>query len=601
MNDFNETLMLNGKPHTNENKVYGSKNPMLRVAAIHDLSGFGRCALTVVIPVMSAMGIQVCPLPTAILSTHSGGFDGFTFQDLTEGMKPYAAHWKSLGIDFDCIYSGFLGSLAQIATVAQFIDDFGSCGRQLVVVDPVMGDDGVLYKTYTLKMQEEMKRLVKKANVVTPNYTEACFLTGGKYSEAPVTIDIIKKMLCDICDIGPEMAVITNVRLEAEAGMPLQAGLRLSEIPGAEKKHTKLPSKNSDNGKYIALNAGYTRMDDRYHFIAFKPVTANYPGTGDLFASVLTGNLMKGCTLEEAMKKATEFVSYTAALTYSCSTPEREGVMLERALHLLAGEAEASNGGAKAFKCKVAAIKEEAGVPLKKPGISDKYNPAEAFSRTAMLIGEGALEKLKGSTVAVFGVGGVGSHAADALARCGVGKLVLIDYDNIEPSNINRQVHATAMTVGKLKAEVMKERILEINPDAEVTALVRRYRPGDAEGLVSCDYDYIIDAIDDVAAKTDLIAKAKEAGVPVISSMGTGNKLDPSQFEVADIYSTSVCPLARVMRKELKKRGVGSLKVVYSKEEPAKVSASVPGSISFVPPVAGLILAGEVVRELMKM
>ncbi len=146
----------------------------------------------------------------------------------------------------------------------------------------------------------------------------------------------------------------------------------------------------------------------------------------------------------------------------------------------------------------------------------------------------------------------------------------------------------------------MKERILEINPDAEVTALAGRYRPGDAEGLVSCDYDYIIDAIDDVAAKTDLIAKAKEAGIPVISSMGTGNKLDPSQFEVADIYSTSVCPLARVMRKELKKRGVGSLKVVYSKEEPAKVSASVPGSISFVPSVAGLILAGEVVRELIK-
>jgi tRNA A37 threonylcarbamoyladenosine dehydratase len=240
----------------------------------------------------------------------------------------------------------------------------------------------------------------------------------------------------------------------------------------------------------------------------------------------------------------------------------------------------------------------------------------DEFSRTRLLLGEQAMEKLKNAAVAVFGVGGVGSYCAEALARGGVGTLVLFDNDRVCPSNINRQLIATRKTVGRKKVEVMRERILEINPDAGVVTHDCFYAAENADAFDLSHFTYIVDAIDTVSSKLELILRAEKAGVPIISCMGAGNKLDPTRFEVADIYSTSVCPLARVMRRELKARGVKKLKVVYSRE-PAAVPAgiagaespqgedrpgagrrSVPGSVSFVPPVAGLILAGEAIKDI---
>lgn len=223
---------------------------------------------------------------------------------------------------------------------------------------------------------------------------------------------------------------------------------------------------------------------------------------------------------------------------------------------------------------------------------------SERFSRTELLIGAENMERLRRARVAVFGVGGVGGYAVEALARSGVGTLDLIDADTVSRSNINRQIIATEKTVGLGKASVAKARALEINPEIKVNVHEIFYLPETAAQFDFALYDYVVDAIDTVTGKIALVMQAKEAGVPVISSMGAGNKLDAAAFQVADIYKTSVCPLAKVMRRELKKRGVRSLKVVYSKEEPVKTGSRLPGSIAFVPPVAGLILAGEVVKDL---
>ncbi|MCM1245433.1 MAG: tRNA threonylcarbamoyladenosine dehydratase [Roseburia sp.] len=220
----------------------------------------------------------------------------------------------------------------------------------------------------------------------------------------------------------------------------------------------------------------------------------------------------------------------------------------------------------------------------------------DEFERSRLLLGEEALELLGKKTVAVFGVGGVGGYVAEALARTGVGTLHLIDNDKVSVSNINRQIIALHSTVGRYKTEVMKERIMDINPQAEVIVHNCFFLPENADSFSFSGYDHVVDAVDTVTAKLEIIVRAEKAGVPVISSMGAGNKLDPSRFEVADIYETSVCPLARVMRRELKKRNVKKLKVVYSKEEPIK--QRVPGSVAFVPSVAGLLIAGEVIREL---
>ncbi len=227
----------------------------------------------------------------------------------------------------------------------------------------------------------------------------------------------------------------------------------------------------------------------------------------------------------------------------------------------------------------------------------------EQFSRTELLLGQEAMDRLRQSRVAVFGIGGVGGHVVEALARAGIGYLDLIDHDKVSMSNINRQIIATFDTVGMDKVDVMKERILSINPDARVETHRCFYLPENADMFDFLQYSYVVDAIDTVTAKIELVLRAKEAGVPVISCMGTGNKLNPMQLEIADIYQTSVCPLAKVMRRELRKRNVEKLKVLYSKEEPIKNYLSmqgraVPGSVSFVPSAAGLIIASEVVKEL---
>lgn len=231
----------------------------------------------------------------------------------------------------------------------------------------------------------------------------------------------------------------------------------------------------------------------------------------------------------------------------------------------------------------------------------------EQFSRTEMLIGKEGVEKLKKSKVAIFGIGGVGSFVVEGLARAGVGKFILVDNDKVAESNLNRQLIATTKTIGRQKVEVCKERILEINPEAKVEIYSEFFMP-DSPEIFDDTADYIVDAIDTVTAKIELIIRANKLNIPIISCMGTGNKLEPAMFEVTDIYKTSICPLAKVMRKELKTRGIKKLKVLYSKEEPIKPVAEnrestkkqTPASISFVPSVAGLIIAGEVIKDIIK-
>lgn len=221
------------------------------------------------------------------------------------------------------------------------------------------------------------------------------------------------------------------------------------------------------------------------------------------------------------------------------------------------------------------------------------------FSRTQLLYGEEVMAFFASCRVAVFGVGGVGGYVVEALARTGIGALDLIDNDKVCITNINRQILATTKTVGKYKVDVAKERICEINPDCRVTTFRTFYLPDTQDQIDFGGYDYVVDAIDTVTGKLTIIENATKAGIPVISSMGAGNKLNPAAFEVADIYETSICPLAKVMRRECRKRGIESLKVVYSKEEPIPPpDRDVPGSTAFVPSVAGLIIAGEVINDL---
>lgn len=241
----------------------------------------------------------------------------------------------------------------------------------------------------------------------------------------------------------------------------------------------------------------------------------------------------------------------------------------------------------------------------------------EQFKRTELLLGIENVEKLAKARVAIFGVGGVGGYVCEALVRSGVGAFDLIDSDTVSVTNINRQIIATNSTVGKFKVDVMRDRMLDINPDVDVRVYKCFFLPENADEFPFQEYDYIVDAVDTVTAKIELIVKATEMGIPVISSMGAGNKLDASAFKVADIYKTNVCPLAKVMRRELKKRNIKKLKVVYSEEQPLKPieelkdgakeiasetqhvkARSTPGSVAFVPSVAGLILAGEVVKDL---
>lgn len=230
------------------------------------------------------------------------------------------------------------------------------------------------------------------------------------------------------------------------------------------------------------------------------------------------------------------------------------------------------------------------------------------FSRTELLIGEEKLDKLRKSHIAVFGLGGVGSYVVEALARCGVGRLTVIDHDTVSQSNINRQLIALHSTVGRKKTEVVKERVLDINPDCAVTTFDEFYCADNADKIFAKKYDYVVDAIDSVESKLDLIKRCKDNNIPIICSMGTGNKLNPRMFEVEDIFKTQVCPLCRSMRSRLRKMGIDELKVVYSKEEPTQyrkeldyeTAKPVIASISFVPSVAGLIIAENVIKDIVE-
>jgi pyridoxine kinase len=273
------------------------KTYMPRVAAVHDLSCVGRCSLTVIAPVLSCMGIQVCPLPTAILSTHLGGFKKAQFYDFTEHMTDFFKHWQQEKLSFDCIYSGFLASVEQIQVVSQFIDDFAR-KETLVLVDPVMGDEGKLYSVYTPQMQESMKILLKKANVITPNYTEASFLLGETYQEGIDDLALIKDWLVRLAEFGPDFVIIT--------GIPF----------GADK----------------LVNAGYEKGTHDFWMIESMRMPIRYPGTGDIFASVVGGAMLKGYSLSIAIERAAEFVTRSIKTTFMANTPAREGVLLETAL-----------------------------------------------------------------------------------------------------------------------------------------------------------------------------------------------------------------------------------------------------------------------------
>ena len=268
-----------------------------RVAAIHDLSGFGRCSLTVAIPILSAMGLQCCPLPTAFLSTHTGGFEGFTFLDMTEEMPRVAAHWKSLDLWFQAIYSGFLGSVRQIDIVEAFIRQF--CREDtIVVVDPVMGDDGRAYRTYTPQMCAGMARLAELADVITPNLTEAALLLGEDYADAPRSEAGMREWLRRLSLNGKRSVVITGVSLAPEQ-----------------------------------LGAGcFDRESGRTHFAMARQEPGQFPGTGDLFASVVLGDLLRGQTLPHGVELAVAFVQQCVHRTLALGTPTLEGVQFEQLL-----------------------------------------------------------------------------------------------------------------------------------------------------------------------------------------------------------------------------------------------------------------------------
>jgi len=277
------------------------RNIIPRIAAIHDISGFGRASLTVIIPILSNMGFQVCPVPTAVLSTHTGGFKDFQFIDLTPQLQMYINHWKSLKLKFDTIYSGFLGSEEQIDIVRGFFRDFKR-ENQLKVIDPVMGDNGKLYQTVTDGMVKGMRQLITKADVITPNITEASFLLDREIPRT-ITDEEIKEWLKELATMGPRYTVITSVPNEVK------------------DKSTSTVAYNSKDNRYWKVTCDY--------------IPAFYPGTGDMFTSVLVGSLMQGDSLPIALDRAQHFVSLAIRATFGFEIPHREGVLLERVLDSL--------------------------------------------------------------------------------------------------------------------------------------------------------------------------------------------------------------------------------------------------------------------------
>ena len=272
-----------------------------KVAAIHDISGFGRCALTVIIPAMSALGIQVCPVPTASLSTHTGGFTDFVFRDLTDDIAPILAHWASLDVKFDCIYSGFLGSYKQIGIVKSVFEQYPHPAMR--IVDPVMGDDGKLYSTYTKEMQDNMRILVGMADLATPNFTECCFLTGRNFSQGLISEGDALKCVKELAALGAKTVVMTGVNIK--------------------------------DGIYT--NMAYETQSGTVLTVDCPKLPGSFPGTGDLFTSVLGGLLILGYPLEQALNLTTDYLLETIKLTIAMKTPVREGVVLERTLSSLIG------------------------------------------------------------------------------------------------------------------------------------------------------------------------------------------------------------------------------------------------------------------------
>jgi pyridoxine kinase len=276
------------------------KSPVPRAAAIHDLSGFGRASLTVIIPILSTMGIQVCPLPTAVFSTHTGGFQGYRFTDLSAQMRDTLEHWKSLDLHFDAVYSGFLGSPEQIQIVSDFIDAFsGAENRRLVLVDPVMGDDGKPYGPVRPELIQGMRRLVGRARIITPNFTEACFLLDRRYSDQ-LEAGELKDWLLQLAEMGPSVVIITSLPLR-------QAGKTSSVV-------------------------AYDREDGRFWKVDCTFVPAYYPGTGDAFASATLGSLLQGDSLPIALDRAVQFVTLAIKASFGYDLPRRDGILLERVL-----------------------------------------------------------------------------------------------------------------------------------------------------------------------------------------------------------------------------------------------------------------------------
>lgn len=277
--------------------------PVKRVAAIHDLSGFGRSSLTAIIPILSTMGLQVCPLPTAILSTQTDGFEDYSFLDLTDSMEEYINHWHKLKIDFDCIYSGFLGSTRQINIISNFIDLFNT-EHTLVVIDPVMGDNGELYNTMDISIIENMISLIKKADIITPNITEAAYIIGETLNkDLDITEDLIKDWCIRLADLGPNIVIITSVP----------------------------DSSNDKNTSVVA----YNKEDNVFWKVSCKYIPAFYPGTGDSFTSVLIGSLLQGDSLPIALDRGVQFINTSIKASYGFKYPNREGVLLEKVLDTL--------------------------------------------------------------------------------------------------------------------------------------------------------------------------------------------------------------------------------------------------------------------------
>lgn len=280
------------------------ENIVKKVAAIHDLSGYGRASLTTIIPILSNMKVQVCPVPTAILSTHTGGFEGYSFIDLTEYMEEHINHWKKLDLDFDCIYSGFLGSPKQIEIVEDFIDFFGKKAK-FTVVDPVMGDNGKLYSTMDNEMVLGMRNLIRKADIITPNFTEVMYLLNREYDKN-ISMEKVKSYLKELADMGPKVVIATSV--------------------------PEISENNIDKKTSVVA---YDRENDVFWRVSCRYIPASYPGTGDAYTSVVIGSLLQGDSLPMAIERGVQFITQCIMASYGFKYPKKEGVLLEKMLDVL--------------------------------------------------------------------------------------------------------------------------------------------------------------------------------------------------------------------------------------------------------------------------